>query len=154
MKRAVYVSLAIAFVALVASGLAVAQEHQHDQDKEGDDGKKEMVEVTVVGTLVGTRCYSMDNENIGNDHASPNGILPKCAEACARMGIPVGLLKDGEKGGKLYILISPSTQLADHMAKTVKVKGVETVPGTLLPSQIWVKTDDGKWEEVKIATMM
>lgn len=118
----------------------------------GDEAKQ----VTIEGTLIGTKCYGMNNDNVYNDHMTPDGNMPKCAEACARMGIPVGVLIDGKKGGDVYILVTPSIVLADHMAKQVKVTGMEPFAGSLsiIPEKVWVKNDKDEWEEVKIATMM
>jgi hypothetical protein len=54
--------------------------------------------VTVKGELVDTLCYaSMGNK--GEGHA-------KCAIACAKKGIPVGLVEEG-KAGKMYVLLPP-----------------------------------------------
>ena len=40
------------------------------------------------------------------------------------------------------------------MARTVKVVGMKTFDGAITPSQIFVENDEGKWEEVKVSTMM
>ncbi len=65
----------------------------------GGEGK------TIEGTLVDTKCYSMDARNVSNDHVTPKGTLPKCATACANMGIPVAILT---AGGKVYTLAVPA----------------------------------------------
>ena len=70
------------------------------------------------------------------------------------MGIPVGILKDGEKDGEVFVLITPSNALADHMAKKARVTGELAYPGAIIPGKIEVKNDHGKWEEVSVATMM
>lgn len=150
MRRATFLLTALALaVAVGITGLAVAgDDHKHDH------AMKKGEEITVTGTLVGTKCYGMNNDNIANKHMTPKGEMPGCATACANMGIPAGVLKDGKKGGDLYILITPSTAIADHMGATVKATGMETFDHAIIPSKIMVKTKDGKWEEVKIATMM
>ena len=73
---------------------------------------------------------------------------------CANLGVPVGVLEGGKPGGTVYVLITPAPSLADHMAKTVKVTGKTAYEHGIIPDKIWYKTKDGKWEEVKIATMM
>ncbi len=111
-------------------------------------------EVTVTGTLIDTKCYGMNHDNIENAHyVKKDGEkmkMPNCATACANMGIPAGLLKDGE----VFVLITPSNAVADHMAKEARVTGELAYAGGIIPSKIEVKNDDGKWEKVKVATMM
>ncbi|MFQ5510940.1 MAG: hypothetical protein ACE5EO_03740 [Candidatus Krumholzibacteriia bacterium] len=141
MKRSRYLWLAVA-VTLVAGGAVTL----------ANAGKAK--EVTVIGTLIDTKCYGMNHDNAVADHMTPKGKMPKCAQACANMGIPVGVLTSGKKGGDVYILITPAASLADHMAKTVKVTGMATFQGAVTPSKVWVKNDKGAWDEVKIATMM
>ncbi len=143
MKRKHSVWLGVA-VMLVIAGILVSSSFAGDKPKE----------VTVEGTLVDTKCYGMNHDNLGVDHMTPKGNMPNCAQACANMGIPVGVLKGGKKGGDVYVLITPSMALADHMAKTVKVVGMKTFDGAITPSQIFIKNDEGKWEEVKVGTMM
>lgn len=114
--------------------------------------------VTVSGKLIDTKCYGMDNANMDNDHGvmqdGEKVQIPSCATACAKMAIPVGLLKNGEQGGKVYVLITPASQLADHMAKETRVTGSPTFEGGLIPDKIEVMNEDGDWEEVQMATMM
>ncbi len=104
---------------------------------------------TYSGILVDTKCYGMNNDNIANDHGKMKG----CAVMCAKMGIPVGLLIDGKKGGKVYVLTIPAPSLADHMGKWARVTGVERFKRGLIPEKIEVKKGD-TYEEVKIQTMM
>ena len=115
-------------------------------------------EVTVSGTLVDTKCYGMNHDNVANEHTVPMadgkmGSMPNCATACANMGIPVGLLKDGKKDGDVFVLIVPSNALADRMAKEARVTGTLAYEGGIIPGKIEVKGADG-WEEVAVATMM
>ncbi len=115
-------------------------------------------EVTVTGTLIDTKCYGMNHDNVENAHyVKKDGEkmkMPNCATACANMGIPAGLLEDGKKDGDVYVLITPSNAVADHMAKEARVTGELAYAGGIIPSKIEVKNDDGKWEKVKVATMM
>jgi hypothetical protein len=137
--------IAAAFVGALAVGGASAGDEKKDKKKE---------EITVVGTLVETRCYGMNNDNIGLNHITEKGTVEECAKACASMGIPVGLLVDGKKGGQLYILIAPAPMFVDFMAETVQVVGTVTLEGALMPSHIFVKGESGEWEEVEMLDMM
>ncbi|MFQ5631316.1 MAG: hypothetical protein ACE5I1_21295, partial [bacterium] len=94
----------------------------------------------------------MMNANLGNDHMTPKGKMPNCAAACAAMGIPVGLLVDGKKGGEVLFLVTPSTQLANYMAQTARVTGQKALGG-IIPTTIEVK-ENGKWKKIEIGTMM
>ncbi len=91
----------------------------------------------------------MDNDNITNDHGEMKG----CASMCSKMGIPVGLLIKGKKGGKVYVLAIPAPALADHMGKWARVTGVEKFKRGLVIEKIEVKEGD-TYKEVKIQTMM
>jgi hypothetical protein len=147
MKRNHTVWLAAALL-VVAAGFMVAPSFA------GDGDKHEMKEVTVEGILIDSKCYGMNPDNWAADHMTPKGQMPNCAQACANMGIPVGVLEGGKPGGDVYLLVTPSMALADHMAKEVKVVGMKTFEGAITPSQLFVKNNKGKWEEVKVGTMM
>ncbi len=108
---------------------------------------------TFSGILVDTKCYGMNNDNFTNDHMTPKGNMPGCAAMCAKMGIPVGLLVDGKKGGKVYVLTVPAPACADYMGEWVRISGVKTFKRGLIPKKIEVKKGDS-YEEVKIQTMM
>jgi hypothetical protein len=148
MNRPLWMSLVVVVFAgvLATALLAVAGDgHEHEIKAE---------KVTVEGILVDTKCYGMNPENWAATHMTPKGKMPNCAQACANMGIPVGVLEDGKPGNDVYMLVTPAPALADHMARTVKVEGTVAYPHGIIPERLWVKNDDGKWEEVKIATMM
>ena len=76
--------------------------------------------VTVKGELVDTLCYASMGAK-GESHA-------KCAIACAKKGIPVGLVEEG-KTAKMYVLLPPKdaegmpASVTDHMGKVVTVTG-------------------------------
>lgn len=101
-----------------------------------------------------SKCYGMNQDNWLADHMTPKGKMTNCAQACANMGIPVAVLEDGKKDSDVYILITPAQAMAEHMARTVKVVGKKAFNGAIIPDKVFVKTEDGKWEEVKVATMM
>ncbi|MFC2085591.1 hypothetical protein ACFLRO_00090 [Bacteroidota bacterium] len=115
-------------------------------------------EITVTGKLIDTKCYGMNHSNVANDHMVPGKegsmmTVPSCATACASMGIPVGLLENGEKDAKVYVLVTPAGALANHQAKDARVTGTPVFGGALLPSKVEVK-EDGKWVDVTPAGMM
>ncbi len=121
------------------------------------DGKAApaMKPVTVEGVLVDTKCHGMSNDNSPYDHTTPKGTMPGCGTACANMGIPVGLLVDGKKGGKVYVLLAPSKALADYVGETARITGMKALgEGNLLPEKAEVKGKDGKYTEIKLTTMM
>jgi hypothetical protein len=122
-------------VAVLAIGVSTALAGSHDK--------------TIEGTLVDTKCYTMNPKNVGNDHMSPNGVLPNCASACAKMGIPVAILT---ADGKVFTLAVPAAQLADYMAKEARVTGV-VKGGVVVAEKIEVK-EGGTWKPVNIGTMM
>jgi len=109
----------------------------------GGEGK------TIEGTLVDTKCYSMNAKNVINDHVTPKGTLPNCATACAKMGIPVAILT---ADGKVYTLAVPAGQLGDHMAKQARATGM--VKGRVLVAEKLQVKEGNTWKEVQIATMM
>lgn len=115
-------------------------------------------EVTVTGKLIDTKCYGMNHGNVENDHMAPGKdgkmtTLPKCATACAGMGIPVGILEGGKADGKVYVLVTPAGALSNHQAKEARVTGTTVYAGSIMPSKIEVK-DGGKWVDVTPAGMM
>lgn len=114
-------------------------------------GDKKGGTVTIQGTLVDTKCYSM-GAFVTNDHYDMEGKkLPNCATACAAMGIPVGVL-DGEK--KVHILASPANGYASWMAMEVRVTGMygKHAP-VFIPAKIEVK-EKGKWVEKPVPGAM
>jgi len=140
--------------ALSLSALAIAAVAGMSLAEKEDDMKKmkKMKPATVMGTLVDTKCYGMMPANIANDHKTPKGTMPKCATACASMGIPVAVLTDE---GEVIVLVAPAASFADHMAHTIKVTGMKVFEGSsMIVDKAEVKSKDGKWSEVKIATMM
>jgi hypothetical protein len=78
--------------------------------------------ITVKGELVDTLCYASMGAK-GESHA-------KCAIACAKKGIPVGLVEEGPGDkGKMYVLLPPKdaqglpASVTEHMGKVVSVTG-------------------------------
>ena len=76
--------------------------------------------VSIKGELVDTLCYASMGAK-GESHA-------KCAIACAKKGIPVGLVEEG-KTSKMYVLLPPKdaqglpASVTEHMGKVVTVTG-------------------------------
>ncbi len=108
--------------------------------------------ITIEGTLIDTKCYSMSTTNKGNDHMTPEGTKPACAAACAKMGIPVGLLT---AKGNVLVILAPAPAFKDHMAATARVTGTKAFGGAaIVPDKAEVKGADGNWTEVSTREMM
>lgn len=110
---------------------------------------------TIQGKLVDTKCYGMSEMNAENTHKVPGQEgkmmdMPKCATACANMGIPTGVLAED---GTVTILVTPTNQLAEHMAKEARITGQTVFNGGLIPEKVEVK-EGNEWKEVQIGTMM
>jgi len=105
---------------------------------------------SVEGTLIDTHCYSLDRAYASDDHRTPGGTIEGCAAACARLGIPVGLLTDS---GEVVVLLAPSSDLADHMGHEARAVG-KRVLGALRPDSISVRDSSGAWTAVEIHQMM
>lgn len=129
MKRATILTLAL--VLAVGVGLALAGEK---------DGKAK----TVEGTLVDSKCYIAGGAT-GNDHMGMKG----CGTACAKSGIPVGLLT---ADGKYLTVALPAPLLADYVGQTARATGIIKV-NSIVPEKLEVKKGD-KWEEVKVSALM
>ncbi len=108
--------------------------------------------VTVTGTLIDTKCYSMNGMNKGKDHMTMHGEMKGCATLCANLGIPVAVLTSK---GEVWTLVTPSKDLANHMAETARVTGAEVYGGhQLRPDKIEVQDASGRWSEVNITMPM
>src|SRR4029434_3434747 len=77
-------------------------------------------EIIVKGEVLDMTCYIAHNLS-GPQHA-------ECAKTCIRKGLPVGI--KGEDG-KVYLLVGEkqavNAELADYAAKTVTIRGKETM---------------------------
>jgi hypothetical protein len=77
---------------------------------------------TVTGTLVDLICFTNDHANHTNAH---KGMGEKCAESCARHGLPVAV---ATRDGKVYQVVGNLTndnnaKLVPLMASTVEMTG-------------------------------
>lgn len=126
---------------------SVKSEKSEKTEKAGAMAKS----MTVMGTFIDTKCYAADHNNIGNDHGGMKG----CGTTCARGGIPVGILVNGEKGGKVLVLLAPSKAFADYIGMEGRASGTTALgPNTLLPEKVEVKQADGTYKEIDFSTMM
>ena len=86
-------------------------------------------EIVVKGEVLDMTCYIAHNLS-GPQHA-------QCAKECIRKGLPVGI--KGEDG-KVYLLVGETqpvnAELADYAAKTVTIRGKETVRGGFAQLQV------------------
>ncbi|MGH9789541.1 MAG: hypothetical protein ACRD4U_12655 [Candidatus Acidiferrales bacterium] len=99
---------------------------------------------SVEGVLVDTACY-LKNGAKTNDH----GPMKNCGTACAKGGIPVGILT---AQGKYITLGVAAPMVADHVGKTVRASG-EVKEGVLLPDKFEVQ-EGSAWKEVKLGPTM
>lgn len=104
--------------------------------------------LTVIGTLIDTKCFALDKRNITDDHILADGDVPGCGTACAMQGIPVAVLEGGTASGTPWILVSyPSQIFADYIATTVRVLGQYGAEGIIVPIHVDTKTDAG-WARI------
>jgi hypothetical protein len=86
----------------------------------GGNSPMQAQEVVVKGEVLDMTCYIAQNRS-GPQHA-------ECARNCIRKGLPVGI--KGEDG-KTYLLVGEkqavNAELADYAAKTVTIRGKETM---------------------------
>jgi hypothetical protein len=109
-------------------------------------------QITVTGTFIDTKCYSMNSMNKGKDHQTMKGEMKGCAALCANLGIPVAVMTNK---GEVWTLVTPSKDLAVHMAETTRVTGVAVFGSRQLrPDKIEVQDAAGKWSEVMITMPM
>ena len=144
------VSAILATALVIFASLAIAQEKKAGDEMKAS-GEMKNTTMTITGTVVDTKCYAMSAENFGDQH----GDMPGCGAACANMGIPVGVVKDGKKGDPAIILLAPAKNFASVMGKTVRVSGTSTWNGAaFIPDKVEVKDDKGNWSPVKVKSMM
>ena len=106
---------------------------------------------SLQGILVDTHCYSIDRAHATDDHRIPGGMIEACAQACAKLGIPVGLLTGS---GEVVILLVPSPDLADHMGHEARAVGKRVLSGAMRPDSIFVRDSSAAWTPVPIHQMM
>ena len=106
---------------------------------------------TVTGLLIDMHCYSLDRAYAADDHRTANGTIEGCAEACAKLGIPVGVLT---ASGDVVVLLVPSPDLADHMGRETRAVGRRAFANSLRPDSVFVKDDSGVWTPVPLHQMM
>jgi len=141
MRRLVVVSSLVIAVAVAMSAIGYSQGMMAKQKS-----------TTIAGSLVDTKCFSMNPANKGMDHMTPMGEMKGCGALCARLGIPVGVLTAKKE---VIVLVTPSTDLADFVGKEARVTGVAVHNGhSLRPDKIEVKGDDGRWTAVNITMPM
>src|SRR5262249_19690606 len=146
MRRAFVTGIA---TMIAVSGIAVLGHAQGM--KEGSMTMSHGKPLVVTGTLIDTKCYSMDHRNKGVDHITPHGEMKGCATLCCNLGIPVAVLTSK---GEVWTLITPTKDLADHMGQAARVTGARVNGHELRPDKIEVKDASGKWSEVKISMPM
>ena len=97
---------------------------------------------TIEGELVDITCYVKGAS--GSSHQA-------CAIVCAKLGKPVGIVA---KDGKIYTLQLASSDVADYMAKTVKVTGtIHEASQSIQPLNLEV-FNDNKWVKIETSKSM
>ncbi len=117
---------------------------------------------TLKGRVIDLTCAAKGHAMMGswhnaehNDHMSPEGKKPNCAEMCLRGGQPAALFADGQIVA--VFACNPRATLADFAAQEVEVRGFwaaqekEGLP-TFVPQKIR-KAGAGRWQDVDCATM-
>jgi len=121
------------------------------------------VEMEMTGIVVDMRCYSQNLQNWTDRHITATGeYMDGCGQACAKMGIPVGLLEVTETGepvvgGKVYVLLTPSIQVAKYMEKLMHVKGrfmKDSHAFFLLDAFVKDEKDSTKWKNIQERLLM
>jgi hypothetical protein len=148
-RAAAFLFLLPLLVSGCASGLAASPPTGRSARSAGSTGDVSG-SVSVEGILIDTHCYSLDRAYASDDHRTPGGTIEGCAEACARLGIPVGLLTDS---GEVVVLLAPSTDLAEHMGREARAVGPRVL-GALRPDSVSVRDSSGAWTAVPIHQMM
>lgn len=95
-------------------------------------------EETVEGVLMDTQCYL----KVGLQESLKD---KKCLTECARAGIPTAIVTSA---GKVYVLVTPSARLADHMTKRARITG-GLKGGMLVPRTVEVQEGD-IWTSVSL----
>ena len=118
----------------------------------GAEGTKKPKSSVIEGTLVDTKCYSIDKAHKQDRHETTDGPIDGCAAACAKAGVPVAVL--GRKD-ELTILIAPAMDLAPYMGRSARVTGVKVYKGAAIRAEkIEVRDESGAWKAVDLHTMM
>ncbi len=86
-------------VVLLAGGLLSAAAVWASDTAKGKTGAASKTEAKLVGEVVCLSCY-VDHEAKGADHAA-------CAAACAKRGVPMGILED--KTSNVYMVVKGHT---------------------------------------------
>jgi len=113
-SRIVQLAAAVLISASITAVLLKWAEHRHRSPAS-------VQEILVTGEVLDMTCYIAYNLS-GPDHA-------ECAKVCIRSGEPAGIKA---QDGKVYLLTgepghSVNAELADYAAKTVTIKGKQTV---------------------------
>ncbi|NND71202.1 MAG: hypothetical protein HKN43_06455 [Rhodothermales bacterium] len=131
MNRIIVIVLATLFV------------HCGKQDLQTGDAFKQGDAIEISGTLVDTRCFAENTNNIGNDHDRSEGHIQACGTACARLGFPVAVVTGGLKDGKVWVLLTNPQAMADYIAAPVRVSGTVGDNGIVIPERVELKTTSG-----------
>jgi len=102
---------------------------------------------TISGTLVDLKCYAAGGF-LTNDH----GGMAGCGTACAKGGLPVGLVDENKK---VHFLAVPAPAYADLVGQTLRLTGSHNKSAEVfIPEKLEVKEGDKFVEKKLPKTMM
>jgi len=117
---------------------------------------------TISGKVIDMTCAAKGHAMMGNwhnaennDHMTPDGKKPNCAEMCLKGGQPAALFANDKI--KAVFACNPRATLADYAAKEVDVQGFYATnkkdgANTFIPQKIRA-AGGGSWTDVDCATM-
>lgn len=115
----------------------------------------------LEGILIDARCYALTRDNYTNAHSFPpskDKVAKGCATACAKSGVPVGLLIGNLPPGpdsEVYILLHPSPNLAEYMEKGAKVSGWYMKDmKAIFTTCVKIRDEKGEWKDIPFTTPM
>ncbi|MBI1747536.1 MAG: hypothetical protein HYR55_13235 [Acidobacteria bacterium] len=130
--------IALLGVALWTPRLAIAQSATKE--------KPAKTEKSIEGTLIDVKCY-LGGGFKGNEHMG----VKTCGTMCAKSGLPVAVLDSKDT---VYHLMIPAPAVAEYIGMKVRVKGKVDSRSSSVTADYLEVNKDGKWERVKIESMM
>ena len=122
----------MALVALGLGGVAYVDAAEEEEDK-----------AVIEGEMVDMKCWVSMNMPGGGKHN-------KCAIACAKKGIPAGVVDS--RTGQIFTILLPAPGLAQYMGKTVRITGSLAAKSTaIVPDEDGLEVKEGdKWVKAEL----
>ena len=105
-------------------------------DSKDSTGVEVGAEITVLGRLINTLCYSADDP-------TEYDTSPECARGNTEKGYPVAVLEADRSPKEAWILVTVPQIFVDYMGQTVRVTGEIRSSGVLVPTRVELQTEDG-----------